>query len=81
MADDPQRPVVLTTVETEGEAAMIVSALGERGIQARSIGGLSSGFRAEAPGGVKVLVRQADLEQAQAVLQAVEDAHSANDEA
>jgi hypothetical protein len=81
MADDPLRPMVLTTVETESQAAMIVSALGERGIQARSIGGLSSGFRAEAPGGVKVLVRQIDFEQAQAALQAIAATHSANDEA
>lgn len=80
MADDPHRPIVLTTVETEGEAAVIVAALGERGIQARSIGGLTSGFRAEAPGGVRVLVRQIDFEQAQAALQEVADAQPESDE-
>jgi hypothetical protein len=79
VTDDPLRPMVLTTVETEGQAAMIVAALGERGIQARSIGGLTSGFRAEAPGGVKVLVRQIDFDQAQAILQAVEAARPGND--
>ncbi len=69
MADDPNRPVVLTTVPSEMRAAIIVAALSERGIEAQTVGELTSGFRAEAPGDVKILVRQVDLERAQAVLQ------------
>ncbi len=81
MADDPLRPIVLTTAGTEGEAAAILAALGGRGIQARSIGALTSGFRAEAPGGVKVLVRQADYEQARAILREIETAREDDDTA
>jgi hypothetical protein len=68
MMDDPNEPVVLTTVPSEAQAAIIVAALRERGIEAQAIGQLTSGFRAEAPGWVKVLVRQADRAAAQAVL-------------
>jgi hypothetical protein len=59
---------------------MIVAALGEHGIQARSVGGLTSGFRAEAPGVVEVLVRHIDFEQAQAVLREVTAAQPEDDE-
>lgn len=59
MADDPNRPVVLTAVPTDVQAALIVAALHGRGIEAQTIGELTSGFRAEAQGGVKILVRQA----------------------
>jgi hypothetical protein len=72
MTDDPNQPVVLATLPTDVQAALIVAALRERGIEARSVGELTSGFRAEAPGGVKILVRQADLDRAQVALRAVE---------
>ncbi|MEE9295961.1 MAG: hypothetical protein V3W34_13495 [Phycisphaerae bacterium] len=68
MADDPNRPVVLTTVAMELQAALIVAALEERSIEAQTTGALTSGFRAEAPGGVQVLVRAVDLERARAAL-------------
>jgi hypothetical protein len=80
MTDDPNQPVVLTTVPTDVQAALIVAALRERGIEAQSVGELTSGFRAEAPGDVKILVRQADLARAQAALRAVEaDRRGSND--
>ena len=41
-------------------------------MKAQTTGVLTSGFRAEAPGGVQVIVRYGDLEQAQSVLQATE---------
>jgi hypothetical protein len=69
MAEDPNRPVVLTTVPTEVQAALIVAALCEQGIEAQTIGELTSAFRAEVPGGVSILVRQADLNRARVVLQ------------
>lgn len=72
MSDDPNRVVVLTAVQTEAQGAMIVATLEAQGVQAQTTGALTSGFRAEAPGGVQVIVRYADLEQAQSVLQAIE---------
>jgi hypothetical protein len=76
MADDPNRPVVLVTVPTELKAALIVAALSEQGIEAQTIGELTSAFRAEVPGGVSILVRHADLERARLALQAMEGGQS-----
>ncbi len=72
MSDDPNRVVVLTAAPTEAQGAMIVAALEAQGVQAQTTGALTSGFRAEAPGVVQVIVRYADLEQAQSVLRAIE---------
>ena len=72
MADDPNRPVILTTAATEAQAALIVAALEVRGVQTQATGGFTSGFRAEAPGDVRVLVRQADLERARKALREIE---------
>lgn len=72
MSDDPNRVVVLTAAPTEAQGAMIVAALEAQGVQAQTTGALTSGFRAEAPGGVQIIVRYADLEQAQSVLRAIE---------
>jgi hypothetical protein len=72
MTDDPNQPVVLATVPTGVQAALIVAALRERGIEPQSVGELTSGFRTGAPGGVKILVRQADLDRAQVALRAIE---------
>ena len=67
MADDPNQPVVLTTAPIEAQAALIVAALRDRGVEAQATGGLTTGFRAEAPGVTRILVRQADLERARQV--------------
>ena len=72
MPDDPNRPVVLTSVPSEAQAVIIVAALDERGIQARTQGALTSAFRAEVPGEVQVLVRQADLDRARAIIEAID---------
>ena len=64
MADDPNRVAVLTTVPSEAQAEMIAAALEAEGLDARTTGALTIGFRAEVPGGVQVLVRQGDLAQA-----------------
>jgi hypothetical protein len=50
------------------EAGVIVGALEERGIKATMTGTYTSGFRAEAPGWVQVLVGEDDLAAAQEVL-------------
>jgi len=55
-------------VPSEMEAAAIVDALAEHGIRARAVGGYTSGFRAEAPGDVKVVVGRADMARAEEVL-------------
>ena len=73
MGDDPTQVVVLTAVPTEAQAEMIVAALEARGLQARTTVALTSGLRAGAPGGVQVVVPQADLEQARAILQTVQE--------
>jgi hypothetical protein len=65
---------VLTAVPNEALAAMIVAALGHEGIMAHAQGSLTSGFRAEAPGNVQVLVRRADLDRARALLESIESA-------
>lgn len=69
MSDDPNEPVVLTTVTGEGQAAILVAALGEHGVEAQAVGALTSEFRAEIRGGVQILVRRGDLAAARAVLQ------------
>ena len=66
---DANATVVLTRVPTEAEAAMIAAMLQDRGIDTYTSGELTSGFRAEAPGSVSVLVRLADLDRAREVLQ------------
>jgi hypothetical protein len=59
---------VLISVPSEIEAAAIISVLSERGIEATATGGLTAGFKAEAPGAVNVLVANADAERAKLVL-------------
>lgn len=68
MTTDPNNPEVLVSVPSDVEAAAIVAALAERGVQASTTGGYTAGFRAEMPGQVSVVVRYADLDQAQLTL-------------
>ena len=77
MTTDPHNPEVLTCVPTDIEAATIVTALAARGIEASTTGGYTAGFRAEAPGGVSVIVRHEDLNHAKQVL-AEFDEHQAD---
>ena len=59
---------VLTCVATEPEAALIIAALKGQAIDAAAEGALTSAFRAEVPGEVRIMVRQADLDRAKEVL-------------
>jgi hypothetical protein len=68
MATDPVSPEVLVSVPDEMEAAAIVGALSQHGIRAHTVGGYTSGFRAEAPGMVKVMVGHGDLDRARELL-------------
>jgi hypothetical protein len=55
----------LTTVATEQEAALIVAALEDDGIEAHFAGETAASFRLGVPGGVQVFVRKAELAAAQ----------------
>ena len=68
MTSDPQSPEVLLTLASEVEAAAIVTALAGYDIQAAATGGYTSGFKAEAPGYIRVLVRREDLDRAKRAL-------------
>ncbi len=61
-ADSPT--TVLAVLATEFEAMLLVDALHDRGIPSEASGGLTAGFRAEAPGAVRVLVLEHDLTRA-----------------
>ncbi|MBN1395683.1 MAG: DUF2007 domain-containing protein [Pirellulales bacterium] len=69
MKPDPDRLVALFAAANEIEAATIVGYLDQFGVKAFAAGGYTAGFRAEAPGDVKVLVKQADLERAKKLLE------------
>ncbi len=68
MFDPGNNPETLVSVPNDLEAAMIVSALAAHGVDASTAGDFTSGFRAEAPGMVKVIVRCADLTRAREAL-------------
>ncbi len=72
MPADPNNPEVLTSVRTDVEAAVIVSALAACGIQASTTGSYTAGFRAEAPGYVNVIVKCEDLDRARQALAEIE---------
>lgn len=59
---------LVVSVPSEVEAAAIVSVLAEQGIAAKATGGLTAGFRAEAPGEVGILVAVDDLPRATEIL-------------
>lgn len=69
---DQEQLAVVATAANELEAGMIVAALERHGIRARASGVLTAGFRAEAPGRVRILVRESELERAEEVLDQVE---------
>ena len=71
---DPNNPTPLTRFTNEVEAATILAALAESGIQGTTTGSFTTGFRTEAPGDVTVVVRHCDLQRALEVLAEVEAA-------
>ena len=62
---------VLTRVPTEAEASLIVQRLTSQDIAAQAVGAYTSGFAAQAPGDVSVLVERADWERALSALATV----------
>jgi hypothetical protein len=71
MAQHSERLALLDSAPTEMEAGVIVAALEQAGIPATMTGTHTAGFRAEAPGWVKILVAEEDLRRAQRVLREV----------
>jgi pheromone shutdown protein TraB len=68
MAAPAGQIVLLASAPTEMEAGILAAALAENGITSRLTGQSVSGFRAEAPGWVQVLVAERDLSAAQEIL-------------
>ncbi len=73
MSADPNDLLVLASVANEIEAAAIVAAMEEIGVRAVASGGYTSGFKAEAPGEVKILVKHSDAKRAQQALQKIRE--------
>ena len=73
MTTDPNSPTVVYSADNAIEAAAIVTALEAEGIKTTTTGSYTSGFQAEAPGPVQVVVRQSQVEQAYAVLDRLEE--------
>ena len=76
MSGDSEETVALVVVQTELEASLLASSLEARGIRAEVSGGLTAGFRAEAPGGARILVMAGELEQAKEALLAIRKENS-----
>jgi len=68
MSDDPHSPVVLARLPNEISAAALRTALASFDIEAHLTGGFVSGFKAEAPGNVQIVVARADFDRARAAL-------------
>ncbi len=71
-SSDLNNPVTLTRYLSEVEAATILAALAECGIQGTTTGSFTTGFVAEAPGDVTVVVRQGDFARASEALAELE---------
>ena len=63
--DDPTRPKKLETFNDNYSASILVARLEHHGIKATAVGGFVSGFQAESPGYVDVVVVQSDFDRAQ----------------
>jgi hypothetical protein len=80
MITDPNSPTVVYSADNAIEAAAIVTALEAEGITTTTTGSYTSGFQAEAPGPVQVVVRQSQAEKALAILERLEDEAEASEE-
>lgn len=74
-----REPVVIAEYPTEVQAALAAAALRDAGIRCEMVGAASAGFRAEAPGYVRLYVPHADAARARDVLERFE-AQARNDE-
>ncbi|MCR4413680.1 MAG: DUF2007 domain-containing protein [Thermoguttaceae bacterium] len=65
---DASSPQTIASFTNEVDAAVVVGALEDAGIHAMAVGGYTSGFRAEAPGEVRVVVALGDVGRARDVM-------------
>ncbi len=65
---DHQSLVTVASRPDEPSAQMLVAVLQDAGIRAIAVGGFTAGFRAEAPGWVRVQVMQPDAAEATRVI-------------
>lgn len=83
MSTDPDSPTVVFSAANAIEASAIVTALEAEGIETTTTGTFTSGFQAEAPGEVRVVVRQSQAEKARKTLERLEaeaeQHHESND--
>ncbi|MHB0956562.1 MAG: hypothetical protein ACYC0X_09850 [Pirellulaceae bacterium] len=79
MISDRDTLATLAIVGNELEAQLLVNLLEEHGIVSTATGGFTSQFRAEAPGVVRVMVKQDSLAAAQAVLAERDQLRSASE--
>lgn len=71
----PDHLITLATFPSEIDATLLAGELKNLGIAAEASGILTAGFRAEAPGSVKVLVHPEDLAAAQQIMNDYNAAH------
>ena len=64
-----ETPVAIYSAAHEAEAAIVANALSNAGIESTTHGDFSAGFRAEAPGEVRILIHKNDVAAAKAVLE------------
>ena len=76
---DHPEPVTVAQYATEIQATFAANMLREAGIRCELLGGASSGFKAESPGYVRLLVSQRDQGRARELLEDF-DAQKAADE-
>ena len=70
---DPYAPTVLARFPHEFQAELVVNELQRQGIQAKSIGATISGFRAEVPADVTVIVPAKEFDRAHQLIRQIED--------
>ncbi|MCR9119362.1 MAG: DUF2007 domain-containing protein [bacterium] len=68
---DSRQPNVLCSFDTEFEASAVAAALNDNGMEARVVGGFTSGFKAEAPGLASIVVHESDLAHAKKMLEQI----------
>ncbi|MFI4916009.1 MAG: putative signal transducing protein [Phycisphaerales bacterium JB060] len=79
-SEDHPEPVTVAQYATEIQATFAANMLREAGIRCELLGGSSSGFKAESPGYVRLMVSQNDETRARALLEDFQ-AEKAPDEA
>ena len=77
---DQANLVTVAHRQCEASASVLVSVLRDEGIRAVATGGYTAGFRAEAPGVVRVLTFESDAEQAKRIVNEIESVIRASDE-